>query len=418
MDDLSIGVRTQDFHEGLRETKAFGPKEAYFENTLLIGKAAVLAMHLRGLLYIDDYTVLKYVAGQLGIGALELPRILEELEAVDFISIVRSGDQIKRIDIRVPEFRSGYEDLGVRWQDLNPSEIERAGVKTLHDLMRMPIKEANLIQSLGMKQEEYAIISDVMENGQLLRIETVGGERVIYTPLAVDDNPTAYLKWANKFPSEVSSAVNVLMSHQGLPISDPMVSSNAALEDAIMTGVLVPVQIDGITGEQQFLFAPRGGLTSEERVILDKARAILACVRYGQKFAAGRPIKYPKRILETLRDNKRFRRGHPDLYTQYSVLVEKLIGRPIDEGGGRWNFEIYDTGENIKAFDIAISLLEIGETPVAKIDLETRKAILTPSDYLNPTSTRVRLAKPFKGSKETRAEIIRNLSAIGRGMMT
>lgn len=418
MDTLNVGIRTQDFHEGLRETKTFGPKEAYFENTLLIGKAAVLAMHLRGLLYIDDYTALKFAAGQLGIGALELPKVLEELETVDFISIIRSGGQIKRVDIRVPEFRNGYEDLGTRWQYLKPSEIEQAGVKTLQDLMLIPINETDLIKSLGLKPEEYAMMRDVMENGQVLGTQTVAGEKVIYTPLAVDNNPTAYLEWADKFPSEVSKALKILLNHQGLPITDPLVSSNAALQDAVKTGVLVPVQVNGGTGEQQFLFAPRGGLTSEERIILDKARAILACVRYGQKFAAGRPIHYPKRILETLRDNKRFRKGHPDLFAQYSVLVEKFIGHPIDEGGGRWNFEIYDTGENIKAFNVAISLLEIGETPTAKIDLEARKALLTTFGYLSPTSTRVRLAKSFTGSKETQAEIIKQLSAIGRGMMT
>jgi hypothetical protein len=416
MDKLDIGLRTQDFHEGLRETKAFGPKEAYFENTLLIGKAGVLAMHLRGLLYIDDYIVLKFAAGQLGIGALELPAVLRELEEVDFIRVIRSGEQIKRIDIRVPEFRNGYEDLGVRWQDLGPSEIEQAGVETLQGLMRLPIKEADLIRSLGIKPEEYAILRDVMENGQVLRIQTIAGEKIIYTPLAVDGNPTVYLQWTEKFPSKVSEALKILTDHQGMPITDPIISSNASLQDAILTGVLVPVRVKGSTGEQEFLFAPRGGLTSEERIILDKARAILACVRYGQKFAAGRPILYPKRILETLHDNKRFRKGHPDLYTQYGVLVEKFIGHPIDEGGGRWNFEIHDTAENMKAFDIAISLLEIGETPTAKLDIEARKAVLATSDYLSPPSTRVRLAESFKGSPETQAEIIKQLSAIGRGM--
>lgn len=124
MDQLNLGLRTQDFHEGLRETKTFGPREAYFGNTLLIGKAAVLAMHLRGLLYVDDETVLKFAAGQLGIGALELPTILKELEEIDFVSVVRSGDTIKRVDIRVPEFRTGYEELGERWKTLKPVGVE------------------------------------------------------------------------------------------------------------------------------------------------------------------------------------------------------------------------------------------------------------------------------------------------------
>jgi len=416
MDKLAVGLRTQDFHEGLREIKAYGPKEAHFGTTLLIGKAATLAMHLRGLLYIDNYMVLKYAAGQLGIGVLELPTVLRELEEVDFVSVIKEGEQIKRVDIRVPEFRDGYEDLGSRWQDLGPSEIEQVSVDTLQSLLQSPIEEEKLIKTLGMQPEEYAILRDVMENGQLIRLQTLEGEKIIYSPLAVDGNPTKYLQWTERFPSQVSKALKILRNHQGLPVSDPIISGNAALQDAVMTGVLAPVRVSGSTGLQEFLFAPRGGLASEERIILDKARAILACVRYGQKFAAGRPILYPKRILEALRDNKRFRRGHPDLYSQYGVLVEKLIGYPIQESSDRWNFVINDTPENMKAFDIAISLLEIGESPSVRIDLEARNALLGTANYLSPPSTRARLAKSFKGSPETQAEIIRQLSAIGRGM--
>lgn len=416
MDQLNTGLRTQDFHEGLRETKTFGPKEAYFGNTLLIGKAAVLAMHLRGLLYVDDYTVLKYAAGQLGIGVLELPSVLRELEEIDFISVIQSDEQIKRIDIRVPEFRNGYEDLGARWEDLGPTEIEKASVETLQNVLISPVKETDITESLGMKSEEYSILRDVMESGQLLRIQTIAGERVIYSPLAVEGNPRAYLEWADRFPGEVSRSVKILTEHQGLPTSDPLISTNTALHDAIQTGVLAPVQVKGSTGEQRFLFAPRGGLTSEERIVLDKARAILACVRYGQKFASGRAIFSPRRILETLRNNKHFRRGHPDLFTQYGALVEKFIGHPIEESGNRWNFEVHDTPENIKAFDIAISMLEIGESPTARIDLGVRKSIVQTGDYLSPISTRVRLAESIEGSPETQAEIIKQLSAIGRGM--
>ncbi|MGA2667920.1 MAG: hypothetical protein ABSF32_03275, partial [Ignavibacteria bacterium] len=62
MDPLIIGLRAQDFHESLKNTTTFGPKEVKFKKTILIGKAATLAMHLRGLLYIDIYEHLEYAA--------------------------------------------------------------------------------------------------------------------------------------------------------------------------------------------------------------------------------------------------------------------------------------------------------------------------------------------------------------------
>jgi len=418
MDELSIGLRAQDFHEGLRETKAFGPKEAYFEKTLRIGKAAVLAMHLRGLLYVDDYTALTFAAAQLGIGGSELPVILRELEEVDFVRVKRPKGEIERVDIRVPEFRTGYEELGTRLKALKPSEIEQAGMQVLQDLIQVPQREADLIQSLGLGSAEYSILRDIMRDGQLLQVETISGEKTAFTPLVVDNDPLTYLRWCDRFPLEVATSLKVLTKNQGLPMSDPQVSSNLALNDAIQTGVLMPVEVDGATGIRRFLFAPRGGLTCEERVVLDKARAILACVRYGERFAAGRQIFYPRRILERLRDFKKFKHGHPDLLTQYSLLTLKGIGRPMDEGGGQWNFEILDTEDNMKALGIAIDMLEIGEIPTAKIDLGAQKALLGPGGYMGPLPTRTRLAGSITGSPQTRAEIIKQLSAIGRGMKT
>lgn len=415
MESILIGLRAQDFQESLKTTSAFGPKEVHYEKTLLIGKAATLAMHLRGLLYIESYDQLKYAAASLGISGLELPAVLHELEEVDFVSIVRSGDSIRRIDIRVPEFRSGYNDLGERWLQLKPTELENASVETLNTLFSGPNEKQVLLNSLGLAKTQQSMMVDVMESGLLVATQVIDGTPMIYTPLAIDGNPAAYLQWAKKFPREVAQVVNTLKGSQGLSITDPAIVRNPALNDAIQTGVLMPVKISGATGEQHFVFAPHGGLSQEERTIMDKARAILACVRYGQNFASGRPVKYPRLILERLRDNKRFKQGHPDLLSQYGLLTEKLIGQPVDEGNGLWNFEVLDTKENMKAFNVALEMLEHGEAPSARIDVEAQKALLAPFDYQGPTTTRPQLAKPIQGSSETRTEIIRQMGNLIRG---
>ncbi len=417
MNKVQIALRAQDFHEGLRVTGVFGPKEVKFKWTLLIGKAACLAMHLRGLLFVDDPAQLEYVAASLGIPALELPAVLRELEEVAFISVVKRGDEIKRVECRIPEFRSGYEDLGERWEQLKPSEVEQAGVATLDKLYRSPTPLSTFHGSLrGMSAADLSILKDVMQSGQLLNIHPVDGQQVVYTPLAVDGNPAAYLQWAKRFPGDVQAVMNVLLEHQGLALIDERVATMTALSDAIGTGVLMPVQVNGATGSQRFVFAPKGGLQPEERTILDKARAILACVRYGQGFAQGRAIKYPKAILDQLRTNKRFRKGHPDLFSQYGLLVEKLIGHPVHEGGGYWNFQVDDTPENLKALDVAIDMVEHGESPATHIDLDAQKALLSSASYLGPNSTRPKMATDPVVSSETRAEIIRQMAKLARGM--
>lgn len=417
MDSLIIGLRTLDCHEGLKNTSPFGPKEVYFKKTLLIGKAASLAMHLRGLLYIEDYTQLEYAAASLGISSLEIDAILRELEEVDFISVVRSNGKIRRIDIRIPEFRSGYTDLGERWKQLNPSDIEQVSLGTLNQLIyKGPKDKHSLKKSLGLDSTEQSIMFDVMESGLLISHETVDGQPWIYSPLAVDGNPNNYLQWAKKFPGEVSGIMDTLRKYQGMAMSDPVVEGNAVFTDAVVTGVLMPVKVSGATGDQKFLFAPHGGLSPEEAVIMDKARALVGCVRYGQKFAEGRPIKYPRLILQQLRDHKRFKKGHPDLFSQYGLLTEKFIGHPIDEGYGRWNLEIDDTEENMKALDVALEMVQHPELPSAKIDLDAKKALLKSSGYEGPISTRVRLSKSVKTSDKTKAEIIRQMGNLMRGV--
>jgi hypothetical protein len=178
----------------------------------------------------------------------------------------------------------------------------------------------------------------------------------------------------------------------------------------------MPVQVNGATGAQRFVFAPKGGLKAEERAILDKARAIVACVRYGQAFAKGKPIKNPRAVLDRLRTRKTFGKAHPDLFMQYGLLIEKLIGYPVDEGGGYWNFKVSDTPENIKALDIAIDMVEHGESPSAHVDIEAQKALFSSDNYLSPVSTRPKLATDLAVSTETKVEMIRQIAKIARGM--
>jgi hypothetical protein len=418
MDPTLIGLRTQDFHESLKVVTTFGPKEVKFKNTLLIGKASSLAMHLRGLLYIEQYEQIEYAAASLGINSIELPVVLRELETIDFIRITKSGEQVKRIDVKVPEFRSGYSELGKRWQDLRPNELEQAGIASLEHLHHGPVAVPVLQSQYSLNSNEFAIMRDVMMCGQLLAIQTVDGTPTAYSPLAVDGNPSAYLQWAKRFPNEVTAAIETLTQSQGLAMSDGRIASNKSLMDAIQTGVIMPVTVSGATGAQRFLFAPRGGLAPEEKTILDKSRAILSCVRYGQSFSQGVAIKYPRRILEVLRDNKQFNRGHPDLMSQYGLLAEKLIGHPFEESSNRWNFRIDDTDENMKALNIAIEMLEYGTSSSVSIDLDAQKALLSPSQYQGPASTRPRMTSDPVVSKETRADIIRELTKLTRGMNT
>lgn len=72
----------------------------------------------------------------------------------------------------------------------------------------------------------------------------------------------------------------------------------------------------------------------------------------------------------------------------------------------------------MKAFNVALDMLEYGEAPSARIDVEAQNALLAPSGYQGPTTTRPQLAKSIHGSPETRTEIIRQMGNLIRGAGT
>lgn len=416
MDASVIALRCQDFHESLRNTTTAPAKDVHFEKTLLIGKAASLAMHLRGLPFVANATHLKYAAASLGISSIELATVLRELETVDFVNVTRSSTgEIKRIDVRVPVFSSGYNVLGSRYLDLRPGEIENAGIQTLDALHAGPQRKEHLVRTLGLDRPAFAILNDVMDAGKLMAAMPLGNQTFIYSPLAVDGNPTAYVRWAAAFPSEVAAVLQSLRTKQGLAESTSLLKSNPAVPAAVHAGVLMPVEIKGATGKQRFFFAPHGGLSSSERTILDKARAVVSCLRYGQGFAAGTRIRSPLAVLNTLIDRKKFGKAHPDLGTQYGILTDKLIGTVEPEGIG-FNFHIHDTDENMRALRLAYELLETGESVGAKLDPDAQKALLTPQGYTGPLTTRPQFGSSIDLSDESQAEMLQRMADIIRGM--
>jgi hypothetical protein len=105
LDPSRIAIRAQEFHEGLRDVAAFRPKERHLRNTLTVGKAGILASHLKGLDYVDNAEALYSLGAELGINGTELEVVLQVLQEVDFTTVQDSVSDFTRIELRVPELR-------------------------------------------------------------------------------------------------------------------------------------------------------------------------------------------------------------------------------------------------------------------------------------------------------------------------
>ena len=125
------------------------------------------------------------------------------------------------------------------------------------------------------------------EAGALIdRYTMPSGETVLYSPLTVEEKPDAIVELSHRYSgNRIIAAMNDVRTQQGVPVEFVKSAQREIVLEGVMTGVLCPVQIASGGQEHTFLFTPHGGLQSEKRVILEKARAILACVRCGEHFA-------------------------------------------------------------------------------------------------------------------------------------
>ena len=105
MDNKDIGIRALDMQTGLYKYND-SLLDLKIGETMLIGKAASLASHLRGIQVVEDYDALKVLASKLGITSTELVTVLNILQEVELIRIIGSSRKPEKIEILISVFES------------------------------------------------------------------------------------------------------------------------------------------------------------------------------------------------------------------------------------------------------------------------------------------------------------------------
>lgn len=189
LDDYSIGLRILDIEHGFRETRPDPVIQTEMEHSLVLGKALNLALHIRDLNVIEDVRGLKFAAAELGVATTELQVILDELEAIEWVRLKKSGRDIKRVEVLVPALRDGFEVVGARWRDLGPTEVEQASVQALADAVVRPYRESAMISDLGMGRDLAKTVIEIGDAGTYLRRHRLDdGTQIVYSPLFGDSH--------------------------------------------------------------------------------------------------------------------------------------------------------------------------------------------------------------------------------------
>jgi len=395
LDKFRIGLCSQDVHTGLRNVDpSSGAVVQYMESTRLVGMAASLALTIKGQDVVEDAEALKViVADQLDIDPFAFNQVVGLLEEQGIVyNVERQSGRIKRLYEKVPVHKNVFEQLGEVWEQRGPTEIEASMVATVDALATQPIRHMELGRTLGMDKKAQQIVLDLGRESQLIKsVSLPKGEEVLYSPYFSFENPSILAELFTKHTdAEIQAEFEGLKSYQGLPLSDKL----PVLTDAVARGLLTAPSVEAPDGElRSFVFAPytigHDYLTTRKSV-LEKALAILACVRCGQHFGGYTPVAFPARILQTLLDPSRNRmlKAHSSHRRQYRLLHRMGIVRFIPSGA--WvQPQLIDTPDNIEAVKLAMELLKYSGEPLAGrgVPPDAPKLLMNPGRYLTPIMT-------------------------------
>lgn len=412
MEPITVGVRTHDANPGL-VTVSGALVNTYFRDTRLMGAAAQVITLLSGL-QVVRYQPLVGAAGEIGVDDALLDKVLRELEEMDEIRFVQERSGNHRVEPKLKRFEDTYEVIGQRWRDNKPTHVEDAAVYVLDRLALCPMYESDVRETLDISDDDFEILRNVMQSCGVVDayVSPANGRTILISPLYWEDNPQKFFELQDIHGAEdVTEAMERVRSYQGLP--EDQVSDDV-LRAAIDTGILPTVTVTSTSGPKRFLFTPRQGHKKVEKVLLTKAFAALSCLRYGQHHAGITRLTYSASyLLRALKDRKRIG-PHSEAITQYSPLVELMMGR-IEEGpSGRFTFHLYDTPENMKALALAIELASIGEPHLQTkaADAAAERLLLPPGSFQDEGRTRIDVKRSVKKTKKSAERVAAIISGV------
>lgn len=391
--DFKAGLRCGDVHAGLRNVDPNSSGSVPLAETRLIGMAANLASLVRGQDVIADAEALKTIAAeQLDISPYAFRDVIEILELAGFV------DDVKRQDSRVvsfaetvPFYEDLYDRLGSTWRSRSPSQFEQEMIAVVERLAGGPVPAEELEDELGLDHGDIPKLLDIGYASELVkRIDLIDGP-VLYSPFFGFENPELLASLLQDHGSgRFAEELEAVRTHQGLPLDD---EEHPALADAIARGFIIAPSVRTPAGEDQPFAAvpylPDTSLFTVRKPVLDKALAVLACVRCGQHFGGATSTRSPAAVLTALLDPNRGYRlsAHSSHRRQYQLLYRMQIVDFIPSGN--WVIpELIVTDDNIAAVRLALDLLTFGEPLHNRVaDDEARALLSSTSTYDAPLQT-------------------------------
>ena len=426
MNRFDEGLRCQDVHAGLRNVDPNSGALTPLADTQMIGMAASLAALIRGQDVISDAQALRAVAAeQLDVSPFAFDGVITTLAEIGFVDgIQRSDGRISRFTESVPYFNDLYVQLGEAWEERHPTEIEHQMLVVVNELAVTPVALEELADRVGIEDPALSILLPVAESAQLVkRISLIDGE-VVYSPFFGFEKPDVVASLVAEHGSgELAVAIAAVRGEQGMPVND---SSHPLLVDAVNRGLLMAPAVQRPDGELQPFAALPYSLDREllrsRKPILDRALAVLACLRCGQYFG-GETNLDARRLVDVidklLDPNRGFLMPHGSHQRQYGLMHRAgIIAFDADlRPGGSWvTPRFIDTDDNRAALRLARDLITHGEHVSGRVgDDQARRILTLENSYSAPLQTVARLRSKARTGVRQWQKVID--AALGRGQL-
>lgn len=410
----NIGLRAYDTAIGFRNIDERSAALTEFSSTYTIGMAAVLAGAIKGKDVIRDARVLKKIAADvLKINPLAFEKVVLELAELEIVRGIKwQGQEIISFAENVPlVYDNLHERLGTRWLNMHPSELEGQFLTILDTLAKAPLLAKNLLTRVGVDSKSNKKLRVIGENAELVRYYPLkDGTEVIASPLHAFENPDQLITlFENHNADRVRETFSQVRASPGFAIT--MDNKYPIVEDMVRLGLVpAPTVVGSDHRERAFAIMLYGVapiyLTSKKQ-ILDRALALIACVRCGQISGGVTPIRRPDLLLAALINPSRnyTLKGHSSTPRQYAPLISMGMITAVPMGD-RWGARLNPTPDNLEAVRLAIALLERkGEgIPERGDEKDAARLLFTDGDYFAPFET-IGLARRYKTPSMTTTEI-------------
>ena len=393
-------LRSQDIQSGLQglaDVPAVVTSE--LDTTLLTGMAARLATHIRGAdVFGDEHDIkrLKLVASNLGIESLHLPQVLNFLQEAEFVRTrTGTGGKLVQVTETIPVFGDLYERLGQVHVASGMTEVEDALTQSFHTVVAGPRLVRGDLPLESLSPSLQPVVFSVLDQASLVRSITSPSGKLLYSPQYWEEHGDSLAAAVATYGDErIRQTILRVTNKPGLPIGEPVPGDEEGeiLNYLCDFGMLPAPVVTSWKGAKSFAFTPLKGITADPQLevrLLDKTRAILASVRYGEAFGTITSIADPAKLLKKLRSTGRIG-PHSEIYDQYKVLVDVGVGRISRDTtfSSRFHLHFIPTDENKAAIDAAIIMLQGGSNVSAAFEDADLHKFAINGEYTTPMTSR------------------------------